>query len=482
MTGEAADSFAAGIAASFAGLAACRTERHSTAQGERARAPQTRFEPGSSKESAALRARERSFAELGAPKAKQQRTFDAFPNMAFGEGEDPTSEGSDCGHADAPRVGQGRWPWEPGFTPEIGLGGARPNRPRHAMDKEVDKYLDWATAKGDRGRALTGTKLWKQFCASIGEPAERPLDASAPTWVKLEEEMLCMKFVCALVEIKGLEPTTARAYFGHAQTWHNGLHGVKFAGGLNFTRLPMMMKGMKRLIPCKEHKIRRGIAPQMLREAMDKCLDPKVPAHANLRAALALALQGLLRSAEFTVKKASQWKTKLNLARSDVKRLDAKMLVMMMHPCKNMIHRGGKTCPLVIGAGGEYIDAVAEMRNMFEVDAARGEDTPLFRDPATGKALEYDVVLALIKSLLVSIGENPAEFGTHSLRIGGATALFAAGANPTVIRTMGRWSSDLYRLYVRASFEQAVAWSRRTGSTSVHEIAGIKDFDEVDDY
>ena len=136
----------------------------------------------------------------------------------------------------------------------------------------------------------------------------------------------------------------------------------------------------------------------------------------------------------------------------------------------------------MIGAGGEYIDAVAEMRNMFEVDAARGENTPLFRNTATGKAIEYDQVLALIKSLLLSIGENPAEFGTHSLRIGGATALFAAGANPTVIRTMGRWSSDLYRLYVRASFEEAVAWSRKAGSTSVHEVAGVKDFDEVDDY
>jgi hypothetical protein len=28
--------------------------------------------------------------------------------------------------------------------------------------------------------------------------------------------------------------------------------------------------------------------------------------------------------------------------------------------------------------------------------------------------------------------ENPDEFGTHSYRIGGATALFAAGANETV--------------------------------------------------
>ena len=81
---------------------------------------------------------------------------------------------------------------------------------------------------------------------------------------------------------------------------------------------------------------------------------------------------------------------------------------------------------------------------------------------------------------MAKIGENPDDFGTHSLRIGGATALFAAGATPTVIRTMGRWSSDCYRLYVRACYEQSLAWTKKAGSTSVTDIA--QDFDEVDDY
>eukprot|EP00966_Prymnesium_polylepis_P090886 2104515-Prymnesium_polylepis.1 len=46
--------------------------------------------------------------------------------------------------------------------------------------------------------------------------------------------------------------------------------------------------------------VRRGVAPQALRSAMDACLDPANPEHANIRAALSLALQGLLRGAEFT--------------------------------------------------------------------------------------------------------------------------------------------------------------------------------------
>ena len=45
---------------------------------------------------------------------------------------------------------------------------------------------------------------------------------------------------------------------------------------------------------------------------------------------------------------------------------------------------------------------------------------------------------------------------------------------------MGRWSSDTYRLYVRACFNQTLDWSRKAGSTQVHDVA--QEFDEVDSY
>ena len=178
---------------------------------------------------------------------------------------------------------------------------------------------------------------------------------------------------------------------------------------------------------------------------MDLLLDKAVPEHANIRAALATAFQGLLRSAEYCGTKG-----KLMLTREDIVQIDDDKIVIMMHPCKNMHHIGGKTCPLVIGAGGQHIDAVAEVHNMLKVDPGRAATTPLFRDPETNQPIGYDLMLATVKRLMGAVGENPEHFGTHSLRIGGATALFAGGASETVIRTMGRWSSDLHRLYVRA--------------------------------
>ena len=45
---------------------------------------------------------------------------------------------------------------------------------------------------------------------------------------------------------------------------------------------------------------------------------------------------------------------------------------------------------------------------------------------------------------------------------------------------MGRWSSDCYRLYVRACFGQTLAWSKKCGSQEVSDVA--KEFAEVDSY
>ena len=383
------------------------------------------------------------------------------------------------------------WPWERQnqrwrptgiFSHEVDRSGASASRPArvwHPYDSLLNNALDQASRDGKRGRTHTGVRAWFSFCQdTMGTQAERPIDPNEPLWVKLEEEWLAMRFIIALVEERGITTESARQYFSCVQGWHAREHGIKLAGGLKLERLPQMLKGLRRILGSEPTAIRRGVAPQALRKAMDLLLDKTVPAHANIRAALATAFQGLLRSAEYCGTKG-----KLMLTRADIVQIDDDKMVIMMHPCKNMHHLGGKTCPLVIGGGGKHIDAVAEVKNMLEVDprdASAADSTPLFRDPSTNQPIAYDAMLAIVKRLMAAVGENPDHFGTHSLRIGGATALFAGGASETVIRTMGRWSSDLHRLYVRACFEQCCDWTRRAGSTAFDDMANH--FEEVDFY
>eukprot|EP00966_Prymnesium_polylepis_P282508 6527734-Prymnesium_polylepis.1 len=61
---------------------------------------------------------------------------------------------------------------------------------------------------------------------------------------------------------------------------------------------------------------------------MDACLDPAYPEHANIRAALSLALEGLLRGAEFTADGA--FDAGRDLTRADVLSLTGERLVVMM--------------------------------------------------------------------------------------------------------------------------------------------------------
>ena len=67
------------------------------------------------------------------------------------------------------------------------------------------------------------------------------------------------------------------------------------------------------------------------------------------------------------------------------------------------------------------------------------------------------------------------------MRMGKNYTTFGKKLHGTLIGTMGRWSSDLHRLYVRACFEQCCEWTRRAGTQSVSDLAGMS-FDEVDDY
>ena len=376
-----------------------------------------------------------------------------------------------------------QWPWLQQHSGQVWCVPSE--RDSHPLDQLINLGLDEASADGNRGRNHTGVRAWFAFMADVMHSTpHRPMDSSAPLWAKLNEELLFMRYACALLEERHISVQSVRVYCSAVQGWHAREHGVKLAAGLKLERLPQMLKGLRRVFGDPEVKIRRGLAPQTLRLAMDKLLDPRVPAHANLRAALCVATQGLLRSAEYSIKDGKPFEPKKQPCRSDLIELNPDRMVLMIAPCKNMRQLTGKTSPLVIGAGGEYLDAVAEIYNLRRVDPiARGAEssTPMFRDPASNMPLSYSTLQKWIKDLMACVGENPDHFSTHSARIGGATALFAAGADETVIRTMGRWSSDIHRLYVRACFERCCDWTKKAGSTVVTDVARIFDEDDDDD-
>jgi integrase len=77
--------------------------------------------------------------------------------------------------------------------------------------------------------------------------------------------------------------------------------------------------------------------------------------------------------------------------------------------------------------------------------------THLFYDMVSGGAITGATVNHILKSALSAVGIDPTEYGSHSLRKGGATAMAAANVEARLIKRHGRWRSDAVYVYITDS-------------------------------
>ena len=77
----------------------------------------------------------------------------------------------------------------------------------------------------------------------------------------------------------------------------------------------------------------------------------------------------------------------------------------------------------------------------------RPEDPLLPR--ADGSAYSYSWFFKSMRRALAKAGFDPSDFGTHSLRAGGATDAYLSGIPKRVIMAQGRWSSSAIDVYIR---------------------------------
>ena len=59
-----------------------------------------------------------------------------------------------------------------------------------------------------------------------------------------------------------------------------------------------------------------------------------------------------------------------------------------------------------------------------------------------------------LRMAALGIGQDPERIGGHSLRIGGATAMYHAVGDLQAVRRFGRWTSDAFHLYLWEGSEQ----------------------------
>jgi len=62
-----------------------------------------------------------------------------------------------------------------------------------------------------------------------------------------------------------------------------------------------------------------------------------------------------------------------------------------------------------------------------------------------------------MREVMQRIGIDDQKYSSHSFRIGAATTAACHGVQDSLIKTVGRWESVAYQLYVRTQQEQLVA-------------------------
>ena len=343
------------------------------------------------------------------------------------------------------------------------------------------RYLDAGAADLRGGETEPGVKKWIKYCA-LGRgvlPFTR-LDKNSPLEDKIEAEAMLRDYALWLAleeDVEGMpvrNVETVRKYISHVRRWHLRRFHTELCGDLATDLVAETVRGIRRMVAQKPKRVRWGVRTQDLSLAISSFLDGDDAESANWAAALSVAFCGLLRGAEFALQAKERFNPRVHLTRADVRfKTDdggREYVVLTIRPAKGRPGRG-KEVRLLLGGGGDLIDPVRALKRLWELDPVADElmaFTPLFR--MSGAPLTVAAVRATVKALMGGLGLEPMRFGAHSLRIGGASAGLAAGLSEAALRAAGRWSSDVYQLYARASVEALRAMATVIGSTSFTDV------------
>ena len=345
------------------------------------------------------------------------------------------------------------------------------------------RFLDAATADGSGGLRTTGVRWWLKYVVLVrGLQPHTRLTAASPLEEKVKAEQLLMDFVVwlALYRPSGrpLSARTIRKYVSQVRAWHLRAYRTALCGDLDYSAVNDLLRGICRLIAQPPPRERWGVRTQDLARVLDLYLSKRTVESSNWAAALTVAFCGLLRGTEFALEPGERFNPDLppdeqpHLTRADVTfhvgEDGIEYVRLMIRPAKK--GPGTPKVPLLLGGGGTLLDPVKALRRLFADDPvpeSQAARTPLFR--SRNAPLTVAGVRDTVKLLMKALGLDASKFGAHSLRIGGATAGLAANLSAAALRAAGRWSSDVYVLYTRASREANRHISRIVGSTPFHD-------------
>ena len=319
------------------------------------------------------------------------------------------------------------------------------------LDDTAQEAILSKLADSTRKSYGTGWKQWQLFLASSGRD---PFLSGETRAERLADEQWLIRFVVFLHQRMGRT----------AQGIRQRLSGIRYAhisSGFpdplqGRVRLWAAIQGLHRWDGPQVRKI--PVTVEMLRWLRSYLLDGgrDRPEAAALWSAVCLGWFFMLRASEYLPPQELSGAPPRVLKRRDLEFFgdngvrcsvwEATVVVLQLREAKNdQFSRGQvRTHHLT----GSPICPVLSLRDhaRFNPHWIRDPASPVFA--CKGKGITREDISALLRVCSVALGYPPELVGSHSLRKGGATALFAATGNMELVKRFGGWKSDAVHAYL----------------------------------
>ena len=98
------------------------------------------------------------------------------------------------------------------------------------------------------------------------------------------------------------------------------------------------------------------------------------------------------------------------------------------------------------------------MASILDYMVRRGQSPGPFFLWVNGNGLTRDRFVTAVRAALDQAGVNSSLYAGHSFRIGAATTAAQRGIPDSLIKTLGRWQSAAYTVYIRTPHETYAQW------------------------
>ena len=212
-------------------------------------------------------------------------------------------------------------------------------------------------------------------------------------------------------------------------------------------QLEYVVKGLKRS-SAGPKRTRLPITPEILRRLKGVWLAwPNQRDASMLWAAVTMCFCGFLRSGEVVVPSQTGYDPASHLSFGDI-RADS-----ITNPqCIEIRIKASKMDPFRMGVSvylGRTDNDLCPVAASLDYMVRRGTTAGPFFTFSDGSYLTRERFVQAVRSALDRIGLISSNYAGHSFRIGAATTAAQRGVQDVLIKTLGRWESSAYTLYVK---------------------------------